>query len=79
MIVVKSQDCTESSEVPRDGGNTPLCACGAWLIAHKVVTSERLLGRLGDYLNHITNLTEHPAASAVERLLSHGIYSEVER
>ena len=55
-VVAELKTCFESSVVPDEGGNRPLCACGTRFVSHKVAALGRLVNRYGAYVNHLTAL-----------------------
>ena len=51
-----------TEEFPLSRGVRPLCACGTQFVEHKVRAMERVLDRLGAYINHPIALTEDPSS-----------------
>ena len=66
-IVTELRACLDQSELPLDGGNRPLRACGTRFIAHKVAALERLIDRFGVYLIHLISLTEDRSVKAADQ------------
>ena len=50
--------CLEPENVPGEGGNRPLRACGTRFVAHKVAALERIIERFGTYINHLSCLAK---------------------
>ena len=66
-IVDELKHCLEPSDLPVEGGNRPLRACGTRFIAHKVVALGRVVDRLGAYLSHLSTLSEDKSLRAADR------------
>ena len=66
-VVAELKECLEPSNMPMEGGNRPLRACGTRFIAHKVVPLARLVDRFGPYINHLTSLTENVTVIPADR------------
>ena len=66
-IVAELKACLEPSEMPRSRGIKPLRACGTRFIAHKLAALERVVNRLGAYLNHLAILSEDPSMKSTDR------------
>ena len=63
-VVVSLREC---SDLPKEGGNRPIRACGTRFISHKVAAIGRFLDRYGAYIAHLTSLTEDTSVRAVDR------------
>ena len=46
-IVAELKQCLEPGDLPAEGGNRPLRACGTRFVAHKVAALERIIERFG--------------------------------
>lgn len=66
-IVSELKQCLESTDLPTEGGNRSLWACGTRFITHKVVALERVTDRPGAYLSHLCALVEDPSVKAVDK------------
>ena len=66
-VVVSLRECLESTDLPMEGGNRPLRACGTRFITHKVAAIGRLLDRYGAYIAHLTSLTEDSSVRLADR------------
>ena len=66
-IVAELKACLEPSEMPRSRGIKPLRACSTRFIAHKLAALERVVNRLGAYLNHLAILSEDPSMKSTDR------------
>ena len=66
-VVMELKHCLEPSEIPKEGGNRPLRACGTRFIAHKVLALGRLIDRFGAYISHLSSLTEDSTVRAVDK------------
>ena len=66
-VVSELRQCLEPTDLPTEGGNRPLRACGTRFIAHKVVALARVTDRLGAYLCHLSGLVEDSSVKAVDR------------
>ena len=65
-IVAELKACLEPSEMP-SRGIKPLRACSTRFIAHKLAALERVVNRLGGYLNHLAILSEDPSMKSTDR------------
>lgn len=59
--------CLEPSDLPVEGGNKSLRACGTRFTAHKVVALGRVIDRLGAHLSHLSTLSEDRSLRAADR------------
>ena len=66
-VVVELKQCLEPMEMPQEGGNRPLRACGTRFIAHKVAALGRLIDRFGAYVSHLNSLIEDSTVRATDR------------
>ena len=66
-VVSELRQCLEPTDLPTEGGNRPLRACGTQFITHKVVALERFIDRLGAYLCHLSSLVEDSSVRAGDR------------
>ena len=57
----------EHTDLPAEGGNRPLRACGTRFVAHKVVALGRVIDQLGAYLSHLSVLSEDLSLRAADR------------
>ena len=57
-VVEELKACLEPAELPSNGGNRPLRACGTRFVAHKVAALGRVIDRFGAYLAHLVALTD---------------------
>lgn len=55
------------AEMPKEGGNRPIRACGSRFICHKVAAIGRFIDRYGAYISHLIALTEDSSVKAVDR------------
>jgi hypothetical protein len=66
-VVSALRECLEPTDLPMEGGNRPLRACGTRFITHKIVALGRFIDRLGAYLCHLSSLVEDSSVRAVDR------------
>ena len=66
-VVAELKQCLEPGDLPAEGGNRPLRACGTRFVAHKVEALKRILDRFGAYVSHLSSLTEDTSVRAVDR------------
>ena len=66
-VVNELKQCLEPTDLPVEGGNRPLRACGTRFVAHKVVALGRVIDRLGAYLSHLSSLSEEQSLRAADR------------
>ena len=66
-VVSELRQCLDPTDLPIEGGNRPLRACGTRFITHKVVAFGRVIDRLGAYLCHLSGLVEDSSVRAVDR------------
>lgn len=66
-VVTSLRLCLEQGELPGQGGNRPLRACGTRFISHKVAAIGRLLDRYGAYIAHLTELAEDSSTKATDK------------
>ena len=78
-VVLELKHCLEPSEIPKEGGNRPLRACGTLFITHKVLALGRLIDRFGSYISHLSSLTEDSTVRGVDKQKNHWLHSEVAR
>lgn len=61
------KQCLEPTDLPKEGGNRPLRACGTRFITHKVTALGRVTDQLGAYLSLLSALIEDPSVKAADR------------
>ena len=66
-VIAALRMCLEPGDLPNEGGNRPLRACGTRFVSHKVAGISRLIDRYGAYLAHLTTLTEDSSVRDVDR------------
>ena len=66
-VVAELKQCLEPGDLPAEGGNRPLRACGTHFVAHKVAALERIIDRFGAFVSHLNSLTEDASVKAVDR------------
>ena len=66
-VVAELKQCLKPGDLPAEGGNRPLRACGTHFVAHKVAALERIIDRFGAYVSHLSSLTEDTSVRAVDR------------
>ena len=66
-VVDELRVCLEPSELPLQGGNCPLRACGTRFVAHKIAALGRVIDRFGAYLAHLVALTEDSSVTPSSR------------
>ena len=66
-IVDELRACLYPSELPLQGGNHPLRACGTRFVTHKVSALGRVIDRFGAYLAHLVALTEDSSVTSSSR------------
>ena len=66
-IVDELRACLDPSELPLQGGNRPLRACGTRFVTHKVSALGRVIDRFGAYLAHLVALTEDSSVTSSSR------------
>ena len=47
--------------------NTPLRACGACFVVHKVAALERMMDRFGAYISHLIAITEDSSVKPADK------------
>ena len=66
-VIAALRLCLEPGDLPNEGGNRPLRACGTRFVSHKVAAISRLLDRYGAYISHLTTLTEDSSVREVDK------------
>ena len=66
-VVSELRQCLEPTDLPAEGGNRPLRACGTRFIIHKVVALGRVVDQMDAYLRHLSGLVEDLSVKAVDR------------
>ena len=66
-VVSELSACLEPTDMPREGGNKPLRACGTRFVTHKVAAMGRLIDRYGAYLGHLNSLLNDSRVRPVEK------------
>lgn len=67
QVIAAFRLCLEPDDLPSEGGNRLLRACGTRSVSHEVVAIGRLIDRYGVYLAHLTTLTEDSSVREVDR------------
>lgn len=77
-VVSELRQCLEATDLPTEGGNRPLTACGTHFITHKVVALGRVTNRLGAYLCDLNGFVGNSSIKAVDRQKLKRLYRQGE-
>ena len=66
-VVASLKECFAPTELPQQGGNRPLRACGTRFVSHKVAAIGCVLDRFGAYIGHLTELIEDSSTKAADK------------
>ena len=66
-VVEELRACIEPIELPKNGGDRPLRACGTRFVLHKVSALGRVIDCFGAYIAHLVALTEDQSVPSSSR------------
>ena len=66
-VVKELSSCLSSIEMPHNGKNRSIRACGTWFVAHKVAVLARAVDRFSAYISHVIPLTEDPNVKSIDK------------
>ena len=59
--------CIGDAELPSEGGDRPIRACGTRFVCHKVAAISRIIDRYGAYITHVTALLHDASVKAADK------------